>query len=106
MGANYHGYFTYRCYDDCRQEGCPSHRARLVSKHGGYYVDVLDEQGKPTERIDIGEIGLINAVADVLAPRLTDPESLAPIKLITAAEARQPYVPETPDAGTLPTREK
>lgn len=42
MGANYHGETTVRCYDDCRMEGCPSHRIRLVSKHGGYYVDVWE----------------------------------------------------------------
>ena len=70
MGANYHGIGTYRCYHDCRMEGCPGHRIRLGSKHGGYYVEWLNEEGQLLGnnggRMDIGDIGLIDAVAGIL----------------------------------------
>ncbi len=68
MSAEYHGTTTFRCYDDCEQRGCPSHHIRVVSKHGGYYVEYLDAGGKPItgQRQDLGDIGLIDAVTRVL----------------------------------------
>jgi hypothetical protein len=70
MGANYHGTGAFRCYHDCRMEGCPGHRFRLASKHGGYYIEYLNEEGdllgNNGGRQDIGDIALINAVATIL----------------------------------------
>jgi hypothetical protein len=40
VSANYYGETTVRCYHDCKQSGCPSHRIRLVEKHGGYFVEI------------------------------------------------------------------
>ena len=39
MGANYHGETVVRCYHDCTLDGCPTHQFRVMSKHGGFYVE-------------------------------------------------------------------
>lgn len=61
MGASYHGYFTWHCYNDCRQEGCPGHRGRLVSKHGGYYIERLGDDNVVLGRTDLGDISMLDA---------------------------------------------
>lgn len=70
MGAIKHGEETYKCYDDCRMEGCPGHHIALYSKHGGYYVIYLNEEGEPLggnrERHNVGSMGFINAVSRIL----------------------------------------
>jgi hypothetical protein len=72
VGANFHGVGTYHCYHDCRMEGCPGHRIRVGSKHGGYFVEYLNEENQPLGnnggRFDIGDICLINTVAEILRP--------------------------------------
>lgn len=62
MSASYHGYFDYQCYNECLQTGCPGHHGRLVSKHGGYYVETLGPDNVVLHRIDLGDIGMMDAV--------------------------------------------
>ena len=73
MSATYHGETTVTCYHDCWQGGCPSHRIRVMSKHGGYYVEQWDEQQQQfAHRVDLPfDLHWINAVAMVLqGPRV------------------------------------
>ena len=67
MSANYHGETTVRCYNDCAQAGCPSHRIRLVSRHGGFYVEQWDAD-RWTHRVDLPfDYAWIRAIARLLA---------------------------------------
>ena len=62
MGACYTESVTYKCYNDCRMEGCPGHTVRLKEKHGGVEIEDLDAEGNVTGRTWLTELGLWTAI--------------------------------------------
>lgn len=60
MSATYYGPTTTTCYNDCRQEGCPGHTVRLVSKHGGIWVEE-NIKGEWQKVCDFGDLGWFGA---------------------------------------------
>ena len=70
MSAYYYGYGRAHCAQDCRQAGCPRHFLRVVEKHGGIFVEFLNEDGSTQSRVDLPlEQGLMEAVARIICER-------------------------------------
>jgi hypothetical protein len=63
MGANYTETITYRCYNDCRMEGCPGHTVRFKGKHGGVEIETLNVDGSVKHSSWLMEMGLFDAIS-------------------------------------------